>query len=81
MAGEPIGECPECGAMLYATLGLCPYCELKEVVAENKRLKKAIKNVPTGEYGRAQMEGSDSCGAWDSFLEKLEVWKEQALKP
>lgn len=45
-----------------------------------EQLRKAIKNVPTSEYGRAQDFGADSCGAWDCFLEKLEEWKKRALK-
>ncbi len=49
----------------------------KEIIAA---LKTAIKNVPTNEYGRAQQEGCDSCGAWDCFLEELDIWQKQALK-
>lgn len=52
-----------------------------ELQIENKRLREAIHNVPTDEYGRVGREGYDDiCGGWDWFLEKLEEWKEQTLK-
>lgn len=54
--------------------------EIDRLQTENKWLKEAIDNVPTEEYGRAEREGCDSGGAWDSFLEKLSDWKQQALK-
>jgi len=48
--------------------------------AENKRLRDAIKNVPTSEYDEAQKDGCDASGAWDCFLEALEKWEKQALE-
>ncbi len=52
----------------------------KNLQSENKRLREAIRNVPTDEYNQAQDDGCDSCGAWDCFLEKLEEWEKEALK-
>lgn len=53
---------------------------LRAAEAENERLRKAIRNAPLEEYGRAERAGCDGAGAWDSFEEAFYEWQEEALE-
>ena len=54
--------------------------ENKALEQENERLRESIRSVPIDAYGEAQRDGCDCCGAWDSLLGELGLWKKQALK-
>ena len=46
---KPIGECYECHKPLYATLGLCEVCELKDEIARLKE-ELRIQTVQANQY-------------------------------
>ena len=54
--------------------------QIRELQAENERLKKAIKRLSLGEYTDALSEGCDANGAFDCLCEAIRNWKDEALK-
>ena len=54
--------------------------QIRELQAENERLKKAIKHLSLGEYTDALSEGCDANGAFDCLCEAVRNWKDEVLK-
>jgi hypothetical protein len=66
-----IGQCLECGRDLYATLGLCEVCELKEEVKQLKALIDEAKgcfesviDYVQGHQGGDDIRINDMCEEW-----------------